>query len=194
MLCVYSKTYDGLIRSFRTAFDKATTPEETRVNVILYNIESHVAFAITDKGEIVPNAGYDDARWVDHEDDQKFGDHSASSRAKGGYSLTIGAKPYTKVESFMGGEKVKTKFESYYGENGDHLGNETPAEKLNSWCSFELPKDSKEMPYSDEAALFFHDLMMGMAKLSKLVQDRTFDEATLMEAIASQTPLLGYKS
>jgi len=126
-----------------------------------------------------------------------YGNHHASNQSDGGYSLTIGARALKKI-TWTQGRKVTVEYESYYGvdENGDELSHhetDHPAGRLNSWCSFYLNDDCKEIPYTDDAARFFNDLMLGMAKLSKLIQERTFDQENLMKLIALKTPLLAPK-
>ena len=164
-------------------------PTVKKEPVILYNIESHVSFAEDEDGNIFPNAGYQGAKWVHSEENRlMYGGHHASQPSNGGYSLTIGAIAKLKITySYGGSEKIE--YENYYkGES--HLGNKNPAQRLNSWCSFTLGKNPKEMPYSDEAAEFFYNLMYGMAKLSQMIQNNTFDQTELFRLIASNNNLL----
>ena len=117
-----------------------------------------------------------------------YGCHHASNPSYGGYNLTIGARALLK-KTIIYGEIKKIKYESYYkGES--HLGHDNPAQLLNSWCSISLPEDCKEIPYTDEAALFFHNLIFGMAQLSKRIQEHTFDQKNLLELISKGTGLL----
>ena len=67
------------------------------------------------------------------------------------------------------------------------MGNQNPAQMLNSWTAFTLPDNAKEIPYTNEAALFFHNLMFGMAKISKQIQEATFQQNNLLELIESGT-------
>ena len=156
-------------------------PEVSETPVILYNIESHVLFAEDKEGNIYPNSGFDGAEWAG---DDKYGRHYANTPSPGGYSLTIGAVAYIKT-THKYGEKEKIEYDRYYKDDGDHHGHDNPAELLNSWCSFSIPDDAKEIPYTDEAALFFHNLMLGMAKLSLMIQNSTFDQGELLKLIES---------
>jgi hypothetical protein len=156
--------------------------------VIRYNIESHVAFAADVNGNIFPNSRFAGAEWSDK--DGRYGGHVATCPSRGGYTLTIGAKAFLKTV-YRYGDNEKVEYEYYY-KGGSHLKHDNPAELLNSWTSFSLGDGAKEIPYSDEAALFFHDLMLGMAKLSKLVQDNTFDQSGLSELIESGSRLLSF--
>lgn len=175
-------TYDKLHNEIITGLRAYLKPEVEEVAVIRYNIESHVSFAETSDGRVVPNAGYPDAQW--RKERGQFGSHHAASPAKGGYSLTIGARALTR-RTIRYGDSCTVKYETYYkGES--HLGHDNPAQLLNSWVSYQLPENCKEIPYSDEAALFFHRLLLGMATLSRQIQDSTFDQTALLALIAKQ--------
>ena len=50
-----------------------------------------------------------------------------------------------------------------------------------------LLKNFKEIPYSDESALFFYNLMLSMARISKMIQEHTFNQENLIRLIASGT-------
>lgn len=182
-ITIIAPSLDKLMSSSERMLDIHNTPKITKENIIAYNIESHVSFCENDKGDIFPNGTYQkDLQWAIND---KYGEHHASSPAKDGYSLTVGAVAYTKITKDYNGNKVVV-YNAYYGENGSHLGNKNPAEKLNSWCSFSLyPENCRQMPYSDESAIFFFNLLMGMARMAKLIQEATFDEDNLMALIAS---------
>lgn len=186
-LAIYCSTLAGLEGILREALCAINKPTVTTEHVILYNIESHVSFAETPEGEICPNAGYPNAKWplLNSSTAKMYGDHHASQCASGGYSLCIGAKAFTKI-TYRVGEKVAVEYKRYYKEESNH-GHSNPAQKLNSWTSFSLPDHAKEIPYTDEAALFFHNLMMGMAKLSKQIQEATFDQPSLLALIESSS-------
>ncbi len=152
-------------------------------HLIRYNIETHISFAIDKKGNIYPNSGYvEDAVW-DDDNDKRYGRHYSHQPCRGGYSMTIGAAAMTKTTHTFG-DVSKSEYEFYYKDDGDHLGNDNPAEILNSWTCIGLGDDDcKEIPYSDDAALFFHNLLLSMAKMAKMIQDNTFDEKDLLSLI-----------
>ena len=188
---VEAETYSKLKSCLYNMLDIHCKPEITEEYVIRYNIESHVSFAADKQGNIFPNAGYKGAKWADINDEGMYGKHHSASPSEGGYSLTIGAEALVKKTISYGG-KCNIEYDHYY-KDGDHHGHDNPAEILNSWCSLRLPENAKEMPYTDEAAMFFHNLMLGMARLSKLIQESTFDEKKLMKCIESNLPLLEKK-
>lgn len=182
---VSSGSLESLIASLKKIFEVHYSPEITEEAVIIYNIESHVSFVENDKGEIFPNRCYGKgAQW---RSEARFGEHHASQPSNNGYSLTIGAKAKIKT-TYKYGSSKKVEYKDYY-KGGSHLGVENPAQRLNSWCSFTL-NNFKEIPYSDESAEFFYNLLYGMAKISKMIQDTTFDQAKLLKLIESGNGLL----
>ena len=112
-----------------------------------------------------------------------YGDHHATEPAHGGYSLTVGAKALLKTTYSYGGQD-RVEYTDYY-KDGGHLGHENPAERLNSWVCFSLGENPKEIPYSDEAAEFFFNLMYGMAKLAQMIQGKTFKQEDLLKLVFS---------
>lgn len=187
-LAMYASTLDDLYEALREAIRKANEPITSEEDVILYNIESHVSFAVDEHGEIARNAK-GNAQWV--EDKHRYGDHHAARRASGGYSLTIGAKVVTQMIVDYGDRQEVVNLPFKPDREYDEDGNLHPGLKLNEWCSFRLPENAKAMPYSHQAARFFDDLMFGMAKLSKMVQEKTFDHNDLEALINSNQRLLG---
>lgn len=188
-LTVEADTLESLLSDVKLVYKAYMEPTVKKEPVILYNIESHVAFAEDEEGNIFPNATYPNSKWKHAEEDQlMFGGHSAQQPSYGGYSLTIGGRAMLKITYSYGG-KEKVEYEWYY-KDGSHLGRDNPANRLNGWGAFTLGKNPKEIPYTDEAAEFFYNLMYGMAKLSQMIQTRTFDQAELLMLISSNNNLL----
>lgn len=178
------------MRTLKQALKLHLTPEVAEELIIRYNIESHVAFAEDEQGNIYPSAAFDGANWIDHGTESKlYGGHHATEPADGGYSLKIAAIAMLKI-TYHYGDKKKFEYKRYYGEGDHHFEREHPAGLLNSWCSFSLPEDAKEIPYTDEAATFFHNLMFGMADLSRRIQHFASDKDRLLQLIASNNSLL----
>jgi len=179
----FADTLESRQGGIQEAFTQYTKPTVKQEPVIRYNIESHVNFAIDENQNIFPNAGYPGAEWIGKKADGMFGDHHATEPAPGGYSLTVGAKALLKT-TYSYGSQDKVKYEAYY-KDGHHFGQENPAERLNSWVSFSLGDNPKEIPYSDEAAEFFFNLMYGMAKLAQMIQGKTFKQEDLLKLVFS---------
>lgn len=180
---VKAAQYDKLEAEVSAALRRHIEPEITETPVIRYNIESHVSFAEDAEGRLFPNAAYPGAKWP-LADSKHFGGHHATAPSRGGYSLTIGARAELK-RVVRYGEHERVSY-SRYDKGGSHHGLDNPAQRLNSWAAFTLPDNPREMPYSDEAALFFHNLMLGMAELSRRIQMATFDSDRLQQLIAKQ--------
>lgn len=171
-------------------FSASVAAEETIERVIRYNVASHISFAEDSAGQIFPNAGWPGARWP-IEDRALYGGHHATNPAKDGYSLVVGAEAWDK-RTIRRGDHVKVVYEPI-PEAHSHGGvdESEPLKLLNSWGCFKLPEDAKEMPYTPQAALFFHRLMLGMSELSRRVQTFMNDEQRLLAAIEAGAPLLG---
>ncbi|MBU9200090.1 hypothetical protein KTD31_01565 [Burkholderia multivorans] len=173
-----------VLATLRAALEKAwlqvLAPEETVERVIRYHLGSHVSFAATPDGTIVPNASWPGARWAAEE---WYGEHHSSNPSKGGYSLVIGARVYDK-KTLKRGDVVTTTYEWVSGSHTPYAESD-PLHLLQAWSSFTLPEKCAEMPYSPEAALFFHRLMLGMAELSRRIQEFAHDESRLLQVINS---------
>ncbi|TNC80278.1 MAG: hypothetical protein C9356_15235 [Oleiphilus sp.] len=179
---LFASSLDRLVEGIRASIKTLLSPEVTERIVIRYNIESHVSFAEAPGGQIFPNAGYPGAEWPSLESkEQLYGGHHATNPSKNGYSLVIGAKAFRKV-TYRYGKSEKVKYE-YYTETED-------AQRLNDWTSFSLPESAGEIAYTDEAARFFHNLMLGMAELSRKIQYFAGDQDKLLSVIESQQALL----
>ena len=79
---ITAKSLDDLISGLKLALHDYINPTTTEENVILYNVESHVSFAENEAGDIFPNATFDGARWVSH-NDKRYGEHHSSDPSKG---------------------------------------------------------------------------------------------------------------
>jgi hypothetical protein len=164
------------------------TPEVTENPVVRYNIESHVSFATDAHGNIFPNAGFEGARWPEGESRAMLGDHHATNPTKGGYSLVVGARAMLK-RTIRHGSNVRVEYENFY-DGGSHLGSDNPANLLNSWAAMDLGKNPKELPYTPKTALFFHNLLLAMARLNQQIQAATLEQESLLQLIDKQASLL----
>lgn len=182
---IKAHNFADLNESLNDAMKHCFAPIVTSEYVIRFNIKSQASFAINEHGEINRNASADGFKWQSDQKESMFGNLSSINEAKGGYSLTIGAKALIKTTTVIGQNKTVT-YAPYYKDSTHHHMDANPATKLNSWCSFTLPEDAREIPYSDEAAIFFDNLMFSMVKLSKLIQDASFKDDELVKLIQSR--------
>ena len=169
-----AKSFDELMSAIKSAHSIYLTPEIIKEPVIRYNIESHVMFAADGEGNIYPNASFPGAKWGSDNAGPDYGDHHSCNRNPGGYSLVIGAKAMLKI-THKYGDKSNVAYEHYYA-GGSHLGRDNAAQLLNSWGAMDVGPRPKEIPYSDQAAMFFHKLLLGMAEMNRRVQEMTFTQ------------------
>jgi hypothetical protein len=173
-----------LREALQQAYLQVLAPEVTVERVILYHLGSHVSFAETPDGTIVPNASWPDASWASN---AWYGEHHSAKPSQGGYSLVIGARVVDKT-TLKRGNTVTVKYERV-GAEGERTD---PLYLLQSWAAFSLPDEDEcsEMPYTPEAALFFHRLLLGMAELSRRIQEFAHDEQRMLAAIANGSAML----
>lgn len=189
---LYTKDMEDLIVTIRQGIEICCKPEIKRENVILYHIGANICFAGNEAGDIAPNAQPEGFEWSlgHYKDARKYPVDPFSRSHSDGYSITVGAVARTKVTTILG-DQESVKFEAYYGEGGNHFSDDNPAARLNAWTGFSLPKNPREIPYSDEAAEFFYSMMEGLAKLGQRLQDATFETEDLLSLIAQGgSPLL----
>lgn len=182
-----ASTFAELSKRIEKAHEEFMRPTVKKEPVILFNIESHVAFALTKDGKIFPNAGYPGAEWP--RKDTSYGEHHASNPVNGGYSLTVGAKAMLKTTTTYG-DKSASQYSYYYGKENDHFSQTDPAARLNSWSAVNLPEDAREMPYTDEAATFFFNLLKSMAELNRRIQEFTNTPEKLALAVSRHSGAL----
>jgi hypothetical protein len=181
---------DDLDQGIDLILAKYCNPQIKRENVIRYKIENSVCFAENKEGEMAQNATKDGFSW-NVNDKERFG--GIGSTKNDSYNIKVYARALVKTTKIFGEHKI-VDYRAYYG-GGSNLGNENPAEKLNSWANMGISYKEKlnEIPYSDKSALFFNDLIWGMVKLAKLIQDHTFNKNDLLKTIASKQKLLSFK-
>jgi hypothetical protein len=172
--------------AFTKALEIVCTPTVTTERVILYMLRSHVSFAEQPDGTIVPNARWPNAVWNHSE---AFGGHHATKQSDG-YSMHVGARAYTKTTRVYAQSDPVVDYELFYGigpdgRPNDHFEREHPAGLLNSWMSYYLPDPCDEMPYTDEAALWFHRLMQSMAEMQRRIQRMVQDKPKFIEVVNS---------
>ena len=168
---------ETLITEVVQMYSKPTVAKEL---VICYNLSTDVRFATDIQGNIYPTAEATGTAWHVSENNPL---HRPAS--DGGYSITIGARVYEKsTETYVNG-KSRVIYSRYTG---------TPEAKLlNSWVGFNLPEDTKEMQYTAKNALFFYDLMNGMAKMCSMLERATGTPEAIQALISSNVKLLGGK-
>lgn len=173
---IYAKDYESLITAIRNAIRETRKPEITETQVIRYRIDVNASVAVDDQGNVCPNAGWPNAKWLLSE---AFGQSGAGSPQ----SLSVQACAMTKKVMRYPGGRTEVKYDLYYA-GGDHHGQTNPAGLLNAWNGQIYSDKAKEIPYSDESALFFHRLLLGITQLILMIQTATFEQKDLLETIA----------
>ena len=114
---VFDKTLDGLIAKLKEIHEAYLNPQVVEALVIQFDITTHVSFAETPDGDVVPNCYYHpDAEWPTKDD--RYGSHPSNGYA-GGYSLRLGARAMTKITRRYGNGSVMVSYEKYYGTNAE---------------------------------------------------------------------------
>lgn len=193
---VYGLNLQKLKDFLKAALFAFATPAVEREPVIRYNVKSQVAFV--QAGDEIYADGYGAGANYEGQDPDRprgrwvsepfYGQHVSNTPARGGYSIIVGAEACMKVKTTFG-DKVKVTYERWQGPS-DGAGH-----KLNQWQGFILnDKDTQEIPYTEEAALFFNNMMYSIAKLAKQLHDHLGSPERVQLAIAQGSKnLLGVK-
>lgn len=143
---------------------------ETRELVILYKFDAECHYAIDSAGGVFCN-GYDakDHGKCKSVDDHEWGgsERRFSSDITQTYHVGFGAEVKLKITSRRGNsERVVYEHPDF---PGSHFDLDSYGKRLNGFISIhftESDRDNiKEIPYTEEAARFFYDFMVGMCKL-----------------------------
>lgn len=167
--------------------------------VILYDMNAFCHYVKDKDGKIYAN-GHDarDMKGEEyhHDDDCWHGTHGRQSISAHApfYFVGLYAHVWTKITKTRG-TYVKVEFEN----PGNSLARKSYGERLNSTVRL-YPEDFgrgsqerhglKEMPYTEEAAKFFYEALMGICKLHDMIDGVINNEERLMEAIKKQSSFL----
>jgi hypothetical protein len=149
--------------------------------VIIYSSDVHACYYRMPDGSVSQKDPEDQGTWQGSSSRSYFTQH---------YYVGIAVGVYLK-KIYVRGDKTECKYEAFRDrENEDCLEN-----NLNDFNAMGLQnpgenKDISEMPYSDKAAQFFYDMVMGMCKLADKMRIFFGDEKLLLEAIQKKTLLL----
>ncbi len=128
---MFFPTYTDICGEIRECMRKVAESKVVDSLVIRYNIKSYVRFAVNEEGRIYPNATTGGAEWLSKSESKKYGSEDPWA-GDGGYSLTVGAKCYTKSTTTVGDKSIS----EYWEYSGDGIRDEAedPAALLNAWC------------------------------------------------------------
>jgi len=196
---------------FSTHFSAVTTWE----TVIVYRFDDWMHYIIDDAGGVAFTAydagldgdnKQDSWEWASSVNGGLFG-HSSKP-----YRIALGVEVYVKQTVDRSGiKKIKYHNPSHVTDEQrgfpfNHFGNDTYAEKLGHAIKMCVTTDSfsdldrgdrgekdpiKELPYTEESAKFFYDVLMGMCKLHHRMMSVFGNPETVKLAIANNSqPLL----
>jgi hypothetical protein len=177
---IFASNLDDL-EYFLSSVNRLKAKDELKVEVvILYRINNHVAYYKYPDGKIEPTGG------GEKNHNKPTGEwHGIEGREQGNnYSVQLYAKVVVKI-SQANSDKVKWDRPENRNHGPDSSRNRPEsvemgeyAEKLNSFNNLGWPKDfchdesqvnpkhCVEIPYTEERAKFFHDMLIGMCKLA----------------------------
>lgn len=109
------------------------------------------------------------------------------------YGIGVAAVVMNKT-TYTRSSSTKVEYSRWRDESIHHLAQQkTWAGRLNNFVRLSVkPKRMKEMPYTEEAAKFFYDMMIGVCRLADRIEEFFSSEENVLLAIERQTPLLGY--
>lgn len=201
---IYSKKYENLCDIISNAIDLILKTEKKVDRIIAYYFHFSGGYYLNGKGEIHPNgylAGEGSDRnskggWVEGMTQGSHFDRVES------YQIQIYAKVLDKI-TFSNGETTKVIFEESVFREGNHLliddeDNPLWAEKLNAFTdmgfresTFSMHKKF-EIPYTEEAAKYFYDVVHGMCLLNEKLKNLN-NAQVLLEMIEQNQNLLEMK-
>ena len=154
--------------------------EEKTEDVIAYEIVSRGQFAYDSNGNVYPRRLSEDMKWTE---DERFESGARTPWPNSAYifGVELAAKVYHKVTRTCGGHS-SVEYTVMRPKNKDCI-----QWKLNAWNTKPDLDKAKFIPYSDKAALFFYEMLEGIARLNKRLQDTTFEAENLMKCIEAGT-------
>lgn len=171
----------------RLALEEFLKCEESVERVIRYSTDLRVSFWQNQDGTIAPSGrGSNGGNWSDV--GNKLIGHAGTHN---GYGVGIVAWVVDRV-TLTRGPVVKVEY-----RRAD-LGHHTPKEgleyayQLNSFVRMGIPKDLvlTDMPYTEQAAKFFHDILISLCLMARNVDGFFKSPDALRLAIEKQQPLL----
>lgn len=186
------KRLDDVKAFIRAAMAEHLKCEVITERVIVYGHAHNVCYSVASDGSVHAN-GYlaEEAGGTPGNYGRHGGELHATNHAPL-YSVGLGARVMDKV-TYRRASGDKTIYKRHPDFPGSHLSFDSPAKCLNAFAGLSIdPERStvEEMPYSDEAAMFFYDAMAAMCKLSEQVKNFLGDKQALMVAIEQRASLL----
>lgn len=182
---------DDLKQAVTDAVKAHLTTEQHRTPVILYSTDIAVAYWKCEDGSAHSNGG--SARnATDSPGAWAITGNLHAGSVQSHYRVGLCAKVVDKVEHYRNGQLIKTTYAPCDTGHFDPIAGMEWAHRLNGFVGLSFNQGrSQQIPYSEEAARFFHDAMISLCRLGDRISEFFGDDDRLALAISSRTPLLG---
>lgn len=181
-----------------SAFVIHNEPTVTTERVIRYTWGAQAAFVFDENGVYAAN-GYDyagitgtsDSDWQKSRNGVNWAklrrELSVTFPADGGYQIRLFAAVFDKTTTVRG-KAVKTEYR--YVNAGCNFSQDNPALRLNAFNHGGMTDRRnnvcvEEMPYTDEAALWFYNALIGMCRMAHTIDTFFRDKEAMQRAIAT---------
>ena len=164
------------------------TSEVKRETIIVYRSDDSVAYWKTDDGEIRPHGEMNGKG--------KWGGRLHATNPSNFYSVGLAAEVWVRVTVLReSGNEVSYEVLNLWEQlQDDHHHPKTWAGKLNSFVGLTIDRrdlsNMEWMPYTEEAAKFFHDALLAVCKLSDRIESFFGDVNNIHKAIENRTGFL----
>lgn len=182
---VYAPSLKDGLRLLKAAADDYLRAEEVTERVICYTASPNVSFWEEPDGTICPNGCGRKGKWWAG---KLHGHQFDSCHRLDSFSVGIAAKVFDKITTKRAsGNRVRY----VEVERDGHDKHTDPCQLLNGWTVLDVnPKTARQMPYTPEAALFFHEVQKALCKMARSLDDFISDDEKLMLAIQAGGQLL----
>jgi hypothetical protein len=167
--------------------------------ILVYGTDNRVSFYKGKDGTIYPNGGYAPVYGKGQGD--WFGNLDGHMKQSDFFQVGFMARVITK-QTFTRSSGTKIRYTPEDGLENHHGSDVSWRAKLNGFTGiwffdegsredgYELPEGLKEMPYTEEAAKFFYEVMIGICALADRIDSFFKDKERVLLAIKSGTKLL----
>lgn len=173
---LFSKTKSDLERLYTELHKSQINPEVHTELVIRYSFAGYARWAENSDGDIAPNAVDPGYEWSDRDER-----HHWSSEV--GYSVTVAAGAFEKSTTHIEGIEPVIEYKEYE--------NNAAAERLNSFVNSSPQFDPKqddvnEIPYTDDRAEFFSNILMQICRMRRKFRDINQNPEEVMNVIEAK--------
>ena len=171
---LYGRDYKICIEAINQIGKEFCACEIKEELVILYGYKTDYSCRITDDGEFYPNGEGNNGNW--------FGNLYSSNC---NYFFDVGIAAFCRLKrTYI--RPSGTNFEYVWISNDDVKAGGKYFKLLNRFVGlYGISRDFKELPYTEETAKFFYDMMIGICILANRMETFFKNEETVIRAIKS---------